>query len=62
MSEEGGGRQVRIELIRRFSTYESACSGVSDVLLVLFYSGKKSQTPRDYVGGRKCFVSWLNWR
>lgn len=40
--------QVRKEHIRRISTYESGCSGVSDVLLVLFYWGekKKSDTQR----------------
>lgn len=39
MSDEGVGGQVRNELIRRISTYESGCSEVSDAFLVLFYWG-----------------------
>lgn len=39
MSDEGVGGQVRNELIRRNSTYESGCSEVSDAFLVLFYLG-----------------------
>lgn len=41
----GGGGQIRNELIRKISTYESGCSGVSAVVLVLFYWGKKVRHP-----------------
>lgn len=41
-----GGGQIRNELIRKISTYESGCSGVSAVVLVYFIGGKKSDTQR----------------